>query len=254
MNKIYSSLAKLNESGKSAVLCLVTQSFGSTPRKAGSRMLVLSDGSTEGTVGGGKIEFQVIEEARKILNTNQTKTIEYSLGNDLGMQCGGKMNIYFEAMNAAPRLLIFGAGHIGKVLAKMAMNFHFNVSLIDNRPEVLNEIAPGIEIIHKEFSDAYKELVFRENDFVVITTYKHTYDEEIAAYVLEQPHAYLGMMASKRKAAVARKKWEEKGIDPIKIEKIFSPIGVDIQCETPEEIALSVMAQLVDQFNIIRKS
>lgn len=253
MSKIYSSLAKLNESGKSAVLCLVTQSFGSTPRKAGSRMLVLNDGTTEGTVGGGKIEFQVIEEARKMLNSSQTKTIEYNLGSDLGMQCGGKMNIYFESINSAPRLLIFGAGHIGKVLSAMATNYHFNINLIDNREDVFQNISDGVKIINEPFPEAYETIDFRENDFVVITTYKHTYDEEIAAHVLKQPHAYLGMMASKRKAALARKKWAERGIEEEKIVKVFSPVGIDIQCETPEEIALSVMAQLVDELNKIQK-
>ncbi len=253
MNKIYSSLAKLNKSGKSAVLCLVTQSFGSTPRKAGSRMLLISDGSTEGTVGGGKIEFQVIEEAKKMLHSSQTKTIDYNLDSDLGMQCGGKMTIYFEAVNSAPRLLIFGAGHIGKVLSAMATNYQFDVSLIDNREDVFKNINDGVKIINESFPEAYENIDFRGNDFIVITTYKHTYDEEIAAHVLNQPHTYLGMMASKRKAALARKKWAERGIEDEKIAKVFSPVGVDIQCETPEEIALSIMAQLVDELNKMQK-
>ena len=254
MNKIYSSLAKLNENGQSAVLCLVTQSIGSTPRKAGSRMLLLSDGSTEGTIGGGKIEYQVIEEARKMLNSSQTKNIEYNLGSDLGMQCGGKMNIYFESINSSPRLFIFGAGHIGKVLSAMAVNYPFNVSLIDNREGVFQNIGDGVKMVNKPFPEVYENIDFRENDFVVITTYKHTYDEEIAAHFLKQPQAYIGMMASKRKAALARKKWEELGISTEKIAKVFSPIGVDIQCERPEEIALSIMAQLVDEFNKLKKN
>ena len=253
MNKVYSSLAKLHETGHSAVLCIVTQSLGSTPRKAGSKMLVFNDGSIEGTVGGGKIEFFVINEAKKMMNSSKSKTIEYNLGSDLGMQCGGKMTIYFEVVNSAPRLLIFGAGHIGKVLSDMAVNYHFNISLIDNREDVFKNIREDVKMINESFPEAYEKMDFRENDFVVITTYKHTYDEEIAAHVLQQPHAYLGMMASKRKAALAKKKWADRGIEEGKIAKVFSPIGVDIQCETPEEIALSIMAQLVDELNRLQK-
>jgi xanthine dehydrogenase accessory factor len=253
MNKIFSSLAKLDETGKSAVLCIITKSQGSTPRKGGSKLLVLDDGTTEGTVGGGRIEFLVIEEARKMLNSGLTKTIDYDLDGDVGMQCGGKMSIYFEAINSAPRLLIFGGGHIGRVLAEMALPYHFNVHIIDNREEVFRNLKEGIHTIHGAFPQAYENIEYRESDFVVVTTYKHTYDEEIVAHILQQPHTYLGMMASKRKAALARKKWEERGIDKEKIIHVFSPIGISILCETPEEIALSVMGQLVDELNKTKK-
>jgi len=254
MNNIYSSLAQLDKKGTSAVLCIVTQSAGSTPRKAGSKMLVHQDGTSQGSVGGGKIEYMVIEEARTMLGSNLSKTISYNLDSDLGMQCGGKMSIYFEPINSAPRLLIFGAGHIGKVLATMALKYHFNVSLIDNREEVFQNIPQGIHTMHQSFPEAYKQLEFRDNDFIVVTTYKHTYDEEIVAHVLTQPHTYIGMMASKRKAVLAKKKWEERGLALEKISKVFSPIGVSIHCETPEEIALSILAQLVDEFNKIQNS
>ena len=250
MNNIITSLSKLKETGESAVLCIITHSAGSTPRKAGSKMLVYSD-KTIGTVGGGRIEYLVIEEAKKIMNTGIIKTIDYDLDGDVGMQCGGKMSIYFEAINSAPRLLIFGAGHIGKVLAKMASQFHFNITLIDNREEVLQEISKDINIIKNEFSEACSSIEFKKTDFIVVTTYKHVYDEEIVRYVIKQPNAYIGMMASKRKSAIARKKWLDSGIGQEKIDEVFSPIGVDILCETPDEIALSIMAQLVSESNKI---
>jgi xanthine dehydrogenase accessory factor len=249
MTQIYSSLAELSKSGQSAVLCIVMKSQGSTPRKAGSKMLVNSDGKIEGSVGGGKIEYLVIEQALELMRAETPLIKDYDLGGDLGMQCGGKMTIYFEPINSVPRLLIFGAGHIGKVLAKMALNYRFQVVLIDNREEVFQQKEEGITYILDSFPQAYQNLEYREDDYIVITTYKHTYDEEIAAWVLPQPHAYLGMMASKRKAALARKKWAERGIDQRLIDQVFSPIGLSMQCETPEEIALSVMSQLVDELN-----
>jgi len=146
--------------------------------------------------------------------------------------------------------LIFGAGHIGKVLADMAEDFGFDVFLIDNRSEIA-EKNPKVKLA--SFPEAWRAMDFLASDFIVVTTYKHTYDEEIVGYVLKQPHAYIGMMASKRKAAVARRKWQEAGVSEEAIQKVFSPIGVKINCETPEEIALSIMAQVVDEFNKWKK-
>lgn len=254
MDEILQALSELNEHQQSAVLCLVTASKGSTPRKAGSKMLVFPDGQTKGSVGGGKIEWEVIEEAKKLMFTNAVKVIYFQLTKDLEMQCGGEMSVYFEAINSAPRLLIFGAGHIGQILAKMAIDFGFDVHLIDNREEVFTQSVKGVKNSLEEFPKAWKSIDFLPSDFIVVTTYKHTYDEEIVAHVLQQPHAYVGMMASRRKALIAKKNWLEMGIGQGKIDQVFSPIGMDIQCETPREIALSILAQLVDELNKKRKS
>lgn len=254
MNQIFSSLAQIEKSGKAAVLCIIVDSKGSTPRKAGSKMLVFSNGSIEGSVGGGKIEFLVIEAALQQMNSNNPKTISYDLGGEVGMQCGGKMTIYFETVQSPPRLFIFGAGHIGKVLAKMAIPFGFQVKLVDDRKEVFQQEVSGVENIHDEFQKALQSIEFRDDDFVVVTTYKHTYDEEITAYILQQKHAYLGMMASKRKASISKEKWLERGINQNLIDSVCTPIGLPMECETPEEIALSITAQLVDRLNKLRKS
>lgn len=254
MDEIFQTLGELERQKQNAVLCLVTESKGSTPRKAGSKMLVFPDGETKGSVGGGKIEWEVIEEAKKLMFTNGSKVINFQLTEDLEMQCGGAMSVYFEAINSAPRLLIFGAGHIGQILAKMAVDFGFDVHLIDNRDEIFSKPVVGVKNLLKEFPDAWQNMDFLPTDFVVITTYKHTYDEDIVAHVLQQPHAYVGMMASKRKASIAKKNWLEMGIEQEKIDQVFSPIGMNIQCETPREIALSILAQLVDELNKKRKS
>lgn len=254
MNEIIQSLIDIHEQKKAAVLCIITESSGSTPRKAGSKMLVYPDGSIKGSVGGGSIEHTVIEEAMKLMHSQQVKTCEYNLGEDLGMQCGGHTNVYFEAINASPRLIIFGAGHIGKILSEMAMPFGFDIIMVDNREELLDQNWAGATLIVKDFVQAYQEIDFRKNDFVVVTTYKHEYDQAIVAYISSQPHAYLGMMASKRKAALAQKIWKESGISQDNIDKIFSPIGLKMQCETPKEIALSILAQLIDELNKLRKA
>jgi len=254
MDEIIQSLIEIKEQKRAAVLCIITESSGSTPRKAGSKMLVFPDGSIQGSIGGGSIEHQVKEEAMAMMHSHQVKTQEYHLGNDLGMQCGGHTKVYFEAINSAPRLFVFGAGHIGKSLAEMSVPFGFDVILVDNRESLKNENWGKAKFMAYDFDEACKEIDFRKDDFVVVTTYKHLYDEEIVAHVMKQAHAYLGMMASKRKAGLAREKWLEMGLQQELIDKVYSPIGMEIQCETPKEIALSILAQMVDVLNKLRKT
>lgn len=234
--------------GQNAVLCLISQSTGSTPRKIGSKMLVYPNGNIEGSIGGGKIEHLVIQDALGMMDSSVSKSIDYDLSGDAAMQCGGKVSIYFESAQTRATLYIFGAGHIGKVLSRYALDFAFNVVLLDNRADIIPEIKEkGIQYLTGDYSALLEDLTFNTNTFVVATTHKHIYDEEIIAYCLQKPHAYLGMMASKRKAALARKKWKENlDLKQENIDAVFSPIGLPIHCETPEEIAISVLAQLID--------
>lgn len=254
MDDIFHTLIDIQKEKTAAVLCIIIESTGSTPRKAGSKMLVFPNGNIKGTVGGGSIEHTIIEEAMELMHSHQVKTKEYHLGNDLGMQCGGHTTVYFESLNAAPRLFIFGAGHIGRELSEMALPFGFDVTLVDNREDLEKKDWGKADFILKDFKEACLSIDFRPDDFVIVTTYKHLYDEEIVAYILNQPHAYLGMMASKRKAALAQKKWLEMGLSKSAIDQVYAPVGLDIQCETPREIALSIMAQIVDDLNKLRKA
>lgn len=234
--------------GENAVLCLITSTLGSTPRKIGSKMLVYPNGSIKGSIGGGNLEYLVIQDALKLMKSAVSKSIEYDLSGEVAMQCGGKVNIYFEAAQTQSKLYIFGAGHIGKVLSRYANEFSFQVFLIDNRPEVMPEIKiNGIQYLCGDYTELLSNLSFDENTFVVATTNKHIHDEEIIAYCLQKPHAYLGMMASRRKAVLAKKAWGNMpGLDKEKIEKVYAPIGLSMQCETPEEISISIVAQLID--------
>lgn len=251
MIDVLSLFQECKTSGKNGVLCLISSTLGSTPRKIGSKMLVYADGSIAGSIGGGKIEHLVIQDALKMMDSQLAKSIDYDLSGEAAMQCGGKVSIYFEVAQSQSTLYIFGAGHIGKVLARYASDFAFKVVLIDNRSEVLPENKEkGVQYLIGEYPELMPDLEFNPHTFVVATTHKHIHDEEIIAFCLQKPHAYLGMMASKRKAALARKKWKENSeIEQEKIDKIESPIGIKIACETPEEIAISVLAQLIDYKN-----
>ncbi|MBN1651659.1 MAG: XdhC family protein [Bacteroidales bacterium] len=248
MIDILSLFQECKSGGKNGVLCLISSTSGSTPRKIGSKMLVYPDGSIAGSIGGGKIEHMVIQDALAMMDSQYSKSVDYDLSGEAAMQCGGKVSIYFEVAQSQSTLYIFGGGHIGKVLARYANDFAFKVVLIDNRSEVLPENKiNGVKYLIGDYTELLQKLDFNLHTFVVATTHKHIHDEEIIAYSLQKPHAYLGMMASKRKSALARKKWKENPeIDPKKIDEVKSPIGLQMACETPEEIAVSVLAQLID--------
>lgn len=245
MNDIFAKLSETEQQRKTAVLCIVVDSKGSTPRKAGSKMIIYPDGNVLGSIGGGKIEQMVVAQALEMMGKMSPLLKSFELAGELGMMCHGKMDIYLEPINPAPRLLIFGAGHVGKSVAKLSCSYGFDVHLIDNRNQVQVSL-PNIQWHLQDFPAAWLDFSFYPSDFVVVTTYQHDYDTAIVSHLLNKNLAYIGMMASTRKAKQAQKTWEEMGFEDSQIQRVYTPIGVSIHCETPEEIALSIVAQLVD--------
>ena len=248
MKSIYQTLADCEINKKNAALCIITSTKGSTPRKAGSKMLVFDDGSISGSVGGGALELQVIEDAKEIIKTGIPKVFNHNLTTDHKMSCGGTAQIYIEALKKQYKLFVFGGGHIGNRLAKMAKSFNFNVTLIDERAEVLKLFDDdSIKLINKNYKDAFPLLDFDENCFIASVSHLHGYDRDIVAHCAKVPHAYLGMIGSKRKIETARKMFAENNLLTEKeMDKIDWPMGVPISCQTPDEIVISIMAKLID--------
>ena len=244
--KIFKKIIELEESGQTAVLATVVETTGSTPRAAGARMLILDDGSTFGTVGGGAIEKAVIDNASELIKEGGNKLIRETL-KDMGMYCGGGMTVYLETLNPPERLFIFGGGHIGQILSTFAGNLGFHVTVIDNRQEVASSqnLPHADEIICQEYAAALDQVTLLPSSYIVILTHKHTHDYEVLEHCIEQPHRYLGMIGSKRKVATCLKQLEEKGISKELIESIHSPIGLKIGGQTPAEIAVSIAAELI---------
>lgn len=251
MEDILFKITELKKSGKKAALCIIVETTGSSPRKAGSKMLVLEDGSIYGSIGGGTLEYKVIEDAQKILLENTPGKFVYELEEDLSMHCGGSAEIYIEPIIPSLRLFIFGAGHIGKALAKYAPEFGFSVILIDPRKEIIEQSDPKcVELICEDFAIAVNKLNFDRHSFIVILTPKHAYDEEVLALCAKREFAYLGMIGSKTKVALARKRLiEEKILNQRELDKVDMPIGIKFNAQTPEEIAISILAKLIDVKN-----
>lgn len=248
MQRIFAKTEEVMLGRQPAALCIVIDTHGSTPRKQGAKMIVFADGTIFGSIGGGSIEKEVAEMAVLLIGSGRPAKASFNLDADLGMHCGGTMEVYIEPLTPMQKLYIFGAGHIGKALAGFARELDFAVTLFDPREEIFrDEIFRDFNCCNKDYFEAIGEAVFDENTFVVIVTPKHIYDEDILAKVARKPHAYLGMIGSIRKVDLLKKRFLEEGIlTPEELDGIDMPIGLKFRAETPQEIAISILAKMID--------
>ena len=256
MQEIFNDLKTVIEKGIPAVLCVVTETTGSTPRKAGSKMLVFKDGSIKGTIGGGSIEFQVIQDALMNISCGTPFSKRFNLEDDLKMHCGGTMEIYFEAIGSLPKLYNFGGGHIGKALAGYANGLGFRPFVFDQREGIFEDWnLPGVETRNGDFLQIIDSLTFDNNTYIAIVTHKHDFDETVLLACLPCEFAYLGMIGSKRKVAEIRKNvLENRKISEDQLSRVDMPIGIPFAAETPAEIAISIVAKMIDVKNTLKKA
>ncbi|MCK4546856.1 MAG: XdhC family protein [Candidatus Eisenbacteria sp.] len=250
MREVYERIADLARRGIPAVAATVIRTEGSTPRGVGAKMVIAADGRNWGTIGGGFVESAVIEQAASVLKSGAPRTLQYDLegeGKDSGALCGGKIEILLEPLLAAERLHIFGAGHVARALAELAKRVGFAVTVIDPRPEQANrERFPfADDIVVRGFAEVAAETVPGPDTYVVVLTPEHKHDEEVVRAVLNSPFRYVGMIGSRRKVATLISHLKEAGFGEEVMRKLHSPIGLDIGAETPEEIAVSIVAELV---------
>ncbi len=247
MKSIYDELSAASQNRRKAALCIVTSTKGSAPRKIGAKMIVYDNTEITGSIGGGDLEKKTIEDALDVIKTNKPGTFKHDLLSQHGMCCGGTVEIYIEPIMNKKKLFIFGAGHTGQALAKFAVNFEFDIYIIDDRKEYLDEIKiDGVNKLNLEHNRALQALPFEEDVFIVIVTYSHQIDRDILAYCMKRPFAYLGMIGSKRKIEITKKMFIESNIGTTEdLKKIHMPIGIEIAAETPEEIAVSILAEII---------
>lgn len=247
MKSIYEEITLASQGKHKAALCIITSTRGSTPRKVGAKMIVYENEVISGTIGGGDLEKKVILNALDVIKSNKPGSFKHDLLNQHGMCCGGIVEIYIEPIMNKKKLFIFGSGHTGQALAKYAVNFDFDIYVIDDRKEYLDEI--NINEVNKlniEHNSALQTLPFGDDVFIVIVTYSHQIDRDILAYCMKKPFAYIGMIGSKRKIEVTKKMFIESKIGTEEdIKKIHMPIGIDIAAETPDEIAISILAEMI---------
>jgi xanthine dehydrogenase accessory factor len=248
LNRLYEKIIQIENSNQKAALCTIVSTQGSSPRKTGAKMLVMVNGTIVGTIGGGALEKKVIAQALESIQNNSPRAVKHNLVADLAMCCGGTVELFIEPIMNRKKLYIFGCGHIGKALAGFADALDFSVSLIDARYDAFEDIPPGnYTFIQEHHIRAIEQLEFDEHTLIVILTHDHAFDREILALTSKKKHLYIGMIGSERKVLVAKKNLVASGImNENEIAAIDMPIGIDIEAITPQEIAISILARLID--------
>jgi xanthine dehydrogenase accessory factor len=244
MTSVLARIAEIEERGDRAAIVTVVRVSGSTPREPGARMIVHPDRSIEGTIGGGRIEDQAIDEAARAIEDGRPRFLDLALTQELGMCCGGNLSLFIEVIGRRPRLIIFGAGHVGTALAKMAAHAGFVIHVADEREELLraDRLAEAREL-HGDLDDP--ALPFAPSTYVMVTTHDHALDQKLVEKVLNKPFRWLGLIGSRRKAELTRQRLEHKGFPREAIARVRSPVGLAIGAETPEEIAISILGELI---------
>jgi xanthine dehydrogenase accessory factor len=244
---VWGVIARWRAQGRRFVLLTVVESRGVTPQKAGRHMLQADDGETAGTIGGGAIEHECVREARELLKSGEaTRMVRKQLTTELGMCCGGEMVVHLELLEALPRLFVFGAGHVARPLAALAAATGFGVTVVDAREEWLTtERFPQAARELRDPEAAARELKLEAGDSAVVTTHDHALDQRVVQELLQRPLRFTGLIGSFAKQRKFALRLRARGFDDATIARLRTPVGLAIGAQTPEEIAVSIVAELV---------
>ena len=237
----------MHREGISGVLATVVRADGSTPRGAGAKMIIYGDGRILGSVGGGAIESTVIDEGRNMVGSKESRLFSYDLGPDQDMSCGGGMDIFLEPIASGPMVVVIGGGHVGLAVARAARQSGFRVTAVDDRAEMVSaKRFPFADIRLVGNEDLLEsDLKIDSETLVVVVTRGHRFDKDWVKKLLGKKPAYLGMLGSEKKVGKAFAELEADGVPRAELETVHAPIGLDIGAETPDEIAVSVMAEII---------
>jgi len=249
--EIYEEIVKLQRAGLRGAVATIVNVRGSIPSFKSAKMLVRDDGSIAGTIGGGCVEAEVWQAAREVISTEKSRTLSFDLNQDpkydTGLVCGGTLEIFIEPVLPTPLLYIFGAGHVSLELYKTARNAGFDVIVMDDRDMYANSerFPDARQVIAEDFDEGLKKLSPCESSYIVIATRGHRDDMRVLRWAVQTPARYIGMIGSKRKAITVYRELMKEGLKPELFDRVHSPVGLDIGAITPEEIAVSIAAELI---------
>lgn len=248
---IYEEIVRLRQQGRRGAIATIVNVRGSIPSFETAKMLVRDDGSILGTVGGGCVEADVWQAAREVMETEKPRTLTFNLNHDpkydTGLVCGGTLDIFIEPVLPSAELYVFGAGHVALNLYKVAKNAGFDVSIVDDRELYANRerFPEAKNVVAEDFELAMSRLNPSETSYIVIATRGHKDDMRVLRWAVQTPARYIGMIGSKRKAIKVFRELTKEGLPEHLFERVHSPIGLDIGAITPEEIAVSITAELI---------
>jgi xanthine dehydrogenase accessory factor len=249
--EVFAALSDALQRGEEVALVTIVSSTGSTPQRVGAKMLVYSDGRTVGTIGGGCYENDAFWKAREAIKSRAPLTVKFELNDDFaqetGLVCGGQMEVFIEPLEPSPALYVFGAGHVGYFVGKMAHEVGFKVHVVDDREKFANteRFGEGVDVVVDHIPTWLESHRLPPTAYAVIVTRGHTHDLDALRALTTNPLRYLGLIGSKAKVKRIYDALIEEGLSPDALKGVHAPIGLDIGAITPQEIAVSILAELI---------
>jgi xanthine dehydrogenase accessory factor len=251
---VFAALVRCRDEGRACVLATVVRTAGSTPRKGAARMLVLAGGATVGTIGGGRFEKEVVDACTALLAEGAAATprlLRYHLTHDLAMCCGGEMEVFVEPILPESLLVVCGGGHVARAVVPLARSVGFSPVVVDEPPDdgeaATLERFPGAQRLIDSWDPRdWRDLALDGNTYAIIVTRDHAVDQQLLEALIGHDLAYLGLIGSTRKVEMFHRRLEAKGVDPARLARLHAPIGLDIGADTPEEIAVAIVAELIE--------
>jgi xanthine dehydrogenase accessory factor len=247
---LFEEIVRMRRAGQRGALATIVHTNGSIPSYESSRMLIREDGSIIGTVGGGCVEADVWAAAKEVIVQEQPRKMTFNLNNeasyDSGLICGGTLEIFVEPILPTPTVYLFGGGHVATSVARVAHQAGFGIGITDDRATFANaERFPMAAEIYTSYEEAFEKIRPNASSFLVIVTRGHKEDMRVLAWAVRTPARYIGMIGSKRKVISVYKALEKEGYAPELFERVHAPVGLEIGAMTPEEIAVSIVAELI---------
>lgn len=249
--EVFAAVALALERGESAALVTIVAAHGSTPQRVGAKMLVFADGRTVGTIGGGCYEHDAFGKARDAIASRRPQLVRYELSDDFaeesGLICGGQMDVYIEPIEPSPELYVIGAGHVGYHLARLAHEVGFRVHVVDDREKFANaeRFTTAVEVVADHIPSWLERAALPVHAYAVIVTRGHTNDLQALRALAPLELRYLGLIGSRAKVARIYDALTAEGMPAECLSRVHAPIGLDIGAVTPQEIAVSILAELV---------
>ena len=247
---LFEEIVKMRRAGRRGALATIVHTNGSIPSYESSRMLVREDGSIAGTIGGGCVEAEVWAAAKEVMQKESPRKMVFHLNNEAsyenGLICGGTLEIFVEPILPQPVLYLFGGGHVSMAVAKAASASGFAIGVVDDREAFANkERFPMAQEIYSSYEEAFEKLHPNAATYLVIVTRGHKEDMRVLAWAVRTEARYVGMIGSKRKVLSVYKALENEGYKPEEFERVYAPMGLEIGALSPEEIAVSIAAELI---------
>jgi xanthine dehydrogenase accessory factor len=251
MEDVLAALTEALARGEPVALVTIVAAHGSTPQRVGARMLVHADGRTVGTIGGGCYEHDAFWKAREALVSRKARLVHYELSDDLaeesGLICGGRMDVFVEPIEPAPHLYILGAGHVGYQLGQLAPTVGFTLHVVDDRQKFANRerFPEAAEVIVDSLDTWVAGAEIPSTAYVVVLTRGHRQDFDVLRGLADREFRYVGLIGSRAKVARLTDALLEAGVSPEWLKRLHAPVGFDIGAVSPEEIAVSILAELI---------